>query len=252
MKKIVLLIGVFSVFFLQSSMAQKELKLKDGTTVLLNPDSTWSYKPVYDQEIKTATGEVYKIGSNGKWIFVPAAPIAGKMTDTRKTKSYKTVKIGTQTWMAENLAFKTAKGKTWAFNDDEKNVAKYGYLYDYEAALIACPTGYRLPSEEDWNKLFDYLGGPQIAGGKMKVKDGWEEANPNTSNWSGFSIVGAGFKHGEGGGFDNLTTSVAYWSSTPSSDPEKVVGFNFAFHTELAFRNEYKKDMGLSIRCIKK
>jgi uncharacterized protein (TIGR02145 family) len=83
----------------------------------------------------------------------------GQLTDKRDGKTYKTVKIGNQVWMAENLAFKPSSGNYWAYDDDNSNVAKYGYLYDWETALDVCPAGWHLPSDKEWPVLTDYLGG---------------------------------------------------------------------------------------------
>lgn len=73
-------------------------------------------------------------------------------TDTRDNKSYKTVTLGTQTWMAENLAFKADTG-CWAFNNNNEFVAKNGYLYDASSAKKSCPIGWHLPSDEEWKTL---------------------------------------------------------------------------------------------------
>jgi uncharacterized protein (TIGR02145 family) len=92
---------------------------------------------------------------------------AGTFTDPRDGKTYNTIKIGTQTWMAENLAYKAGNG-CWAYDDNPENVAKYGYLYYYETAKTVCPEGWHLPGDMEWNILVKYLGGDKVAGGKLK------------------------------------------------------------------------------------
>jgi uncharacterized protein (TIGR02145 family) len=85
-----------------------------------------------------------------------AAQVTGNFTDPRDGKTYKTVEIGTQTWMAENLAYKVEKG-CWAYDNNQSNVKTYGYLYDWKIAKEVCPSGWHLPSDSEWTILSDYL-----------------------------------------------------------------------------------------------
>jgi len=122
----------------------------------------------------------------------------GSCKDSRDGKVYATVKIGSQTWMAQNLEYRTKTG-TRAWGDDMGNVKKYGYLYDWAAAREACPKGWRLPSDADWKMLELHLGmapdefeknrkRAEGLGLKLKSATGWYE-NGNGNNGSGFNAL---------------------------------------------------------------
>jgi len=127
----------------------------------------------------------------------------GTFTDARDNHVYKWVGIGEQVWMAENLAYKPSSGNYWAYNNDQNNITIYGYLYDWETACNVCPSGWHLPSDAEWTKLTNYLGGEEIAGGKLKATTGWNSPNSGADNSSGFSGLPGGSR--DTFGFFNLT-----------------------------------------------
>ena len=106
---------------------------------------------------------------------------AGIFTDPRDGKKYRTVKIGNQTWMAENLNYHGSDGYLGLCYGDEpkqgrrkpENCRKYGRLYDKEEAQKACPSGWHLPSDKEWQTLVNFAGGNEVAGKKLKAKKGW-------------------------------------------------------------------------------
>jgi hypothetical protein len=95
----------------------------------------------------------------------------GSFTDTRDGKVYKTVKIGNQIWMAENLNYEAEGSK--CYDNNPANGQKYGRLYDWETAKKACPPGWHLPSDAEWQELVDFAGGKEIAGKKLKAVSWW-------------------------------------------------------------------------------
>jgi len=97
-------------------------------------------------------------------------------TDSRDGKTYKTVKIGEQIWMAKNLDYAVEGSKCYSNNETHCNT--YGRLYDWNMALKVCPVGWHLPSEDEWEELLNFLNGKKKLGrknvaDKLKSKSGW-------------------------------------------------------------------------------
>jgi uncharacterized protein (TIGR02145 family) len=155
---------------------------------------------------------------------------AGKdWIDTRDGKHYKTVQIGNQIWMAENLNFVTDSG-SWVYNDDLNNADIYGRLYDWETACKSCPEKWHLPTDNEWKELEIYLGMKQKEvdkignrgsdeGGKLKETgySHWQSPNENATDLYGFKALPAGLC--EDGRFYFLGTHAIYWTSTEDSIP---------------------------------
>lgn len=171
--------------------------------------------------------------------------------DSRDGKTYKYVKIGTQEWMMENFAFKADTG-CWAYDNDEANVATYGYLYTYETAKNICPDGWHIPSADECNVLIDYLGGSIKAAYKM-MEPGVEYWGNNTSdkvtNSSGFSALPGGCYMYNVSMFMYKGSFAYWWTSTEGSESDDIE----VMHTNnqvIQFR-DYHKLSGLSVRYIK-
>ncbi|TRZ52035.1 hypothetical protein D4S03_04080 [bacterium] len=134
-------------------------------------------------------------------------------TDPRDGQVYPTVQIGSQCWMQKNMNYETRD--SWCYKNKQSNCQIYGRLYDWQTALHICPRGWHLPSDAEWQKLSDYLGGKSVAGGKMKSTSDWYK-NGNGSNSSGFTALPGGYRYLYGY-FYTLTYAADFWSSTEGS-----------------------------------
>jgi uncharacterized protein (TIGR02145 family) len=180
---------------------------------------------------------------------------------------YKTVIIGRQEWMADNLKVtKYRNGQPIPFISDStvwsqwtagaymfyKHDVKHGMLYNWMVindVRKVCPVGWHVPSNAEWDTLTKVLGGEEIAGGKMKAKLHWEVPNTGATNTSGFFALPKGC-YGINGSFNGIGRNAYWWTSTDNGELSawgREVGFNDA---QLFVGHADKRD-GLSIRCIK-
>ncbi len=177
------------------------------------------------------------------------------ITDTRDGQKYIIVEIGDQTWFANNLNYET--GDSWWYNNSESNGEIYGRLYTWDTAQIACPEGWRLPSDDDWKILEIQLGMSEIAaneeswrgtieGDKMKSLSGWNN-DGNGTNSSGFNGLPGGFY---GLNYNSIGDIAGWWTSTEKSNSaawERGLEYN----SSQVFRFDPPKTFRLSVRCIK-
>jgi uncharacterized protein (TIGR02145 family) len=173
------------------------------------------------------------------------AAAQGTLVDKRDGKKYKTVEIGSQTWMAENLNYKTAD--SYCYEDNSSNCTKYGRLYTWAAANTSCPEGWHLPSVDEFKTLFRSTGGIDVAGKNLKSKKGWNEENNGIDDF-GFSALPAGSR-GHKGEFYNKGNFASFWTSTEG-------GNNWAAYMNLG-EGDYadlsgdKEGNGNSVRCLR-
>lgn len=185
--------------------------------------------------------------------------------------SYKTVKIGNQTWMAENLRVTRYRNgdllnytpEEWYWGGDngaycyylnDNNLAlTYGCLYNWWAISDPrniAPVGWHVPTEEEWNSLIAYLGGSDVAGGKMKEAGmvHWSTCNTGATNSSGFTALPGGCRDKDCH-YGEMTSSAYFWSSTQYTYGIRVYGIYNC--QEVVQPMLFSSIFGLSIRCIK-
>jgi len=153
-------------------------------------------------------------------IFMTEGGSTGTFTDPRDDQTYTTIDIGSQTWFAENLNYNTGDGNnnSWCYDNNGSNCDIYGRLYTWEAATSACPDGWHLPSDDEWTTLIDFLGGEDVAGGKMKETGTthWNSPNAGATNSSGFTALPGGYRSTNGGFYDRGSFGI-WWSATEYS-----------------------------------
>jgi len=186
---------------------------------------------------------------------------------------YHTIKIGNQVWMLENLKVthyrngdpikNITDAKLWSnttdgaycdYNNDAKNADIYGHLYNWYAVNDSrniCPIGWHIPTDEEFKTLEEYLGGNNIAGGKLKESGTkhWVSPNIGASNESGFSALPAGCRL-VNGNFLNINKDVHFWTSTERNDSGAWTRY-LSDDSQESFHHYGNKHYGFCIRCIK-
>jgi len=184
---------------------------------------------------------------------VAAEPEYGTFTDERDGKVYRTAKIGNQTWMAWNLNYKTPSG-SWCYENSADSCAKYGRLYTWDVAIKACPAGYHLPSNDEWDSLVATAGVRNVAGKKLKTKkSGWNDRKDgrgfNGTNDFGFSALPGGYRYYGDGGFGNAGYSGYWWTATV--DYSDYAYYRYVYYdSDNVYKDGYYKSEGLSVRCV--
>jgi len=183
----------------------------------------------------------------------PAAAQTVTFVDSKDKQTYKTVTIGKQTWMAQNLNYQT--DSSWCFENKANNCKKYGRLYDWKTAVTVCPVGWKLPSNQEWTVLVDYLGGREIAGKKLKSKSGWNDhkgLNGNGTDDFGFSALPGSYRSGSVGTFYGVVGNEGRWwtATTWESDADYADSRGMDYGDDMS-EYDNKKNDGLSVRCVK-
>lgn len=203
------------------------------------------------------------------------------LKDSRDGHTYKTVVIGSQTWMAENLNYDpgdvSAMGSyAWSgcYDDDVNNCSVYGRLYTWEVAMNnascargsacspagqvqgICPDGWHLPSESEWSTLFNAVGGKDVAGNELKSTSGWlsDCTGCNGNGTYGFAVLPAGGRI-EYNKFYGQGEYAYFWSSTEAEgyaiDPKySSIGFYFDIVPSVGDASPIKY-YAYSVRCLR-
>ena len=262
-----------------SSMEKSETDSSSGSSARMD-DSSSSISQVMSsssasnsEQSSDQDGSIYNASTN-------------TLTDLRDGQIYRTVKIGEQLWMAENLNYcylgptTTLDSSSFCYDNDPTNCDIYGRLYKWSAAMDSagiikgnsangcgygwectrsenvrgvCPKGWHLPKNVEWEALIAFVGGSSVAGLSLKSTNGWYERENGTSGDGldsfGFSALPAGFYYLDRS-FDSYGFNARFWSVTQS-------GYGGAYYMALfsdyddAGLDEFSKYHGASVRCIK-
>jgi uncharacterized protein (TIGR02145 family) len=258
--------AIFNIGFKKSAYSASE------GTISITDTSNNSISGTYSVTNSTnGNGESLKI-SDGKIDKVPVESFIYGIVEDYEHNQYKTLDIGSQTWMAQNLkSFIYSNGdsikEVYRYNksDSLKNI--YGLYYTWQAATNnsntemtqgACPVGWHLPSNNEWQQLLTELGGETIAGGKLMSMLSWNIPNGWADDGSGFSALGAGIHHpvSEYPDFsERMGIQTYFWSSTfYETAPGLSTAWSVALYSGAfnVLRSPYfRTDMGFSVRCIK-
>jgi len=201
----------------------------------------------------------------GKTAYDPAtmecnyisSTLSFRFTDERDGKSYKAVIIGSQTWMAENLNYASITDTlSRCYSDSVANCNKYGRLYDWATAKTACPNGWHLPANAEWDKLLRYIDGDTstyspynsyTAGKYLKAK------NCNGTDEFGFAALPGGYYRIYIGNYFGSVGSQGYWWTTLESSTNNNSAHyrNMACSEEYVELNDCSKNCLISVRCVK-
>ena len=270
-------------------------KVESSSSVILSGDSHEESSSSSSSSLKSVSSSSKQLSSssNGKngdgwsWDVPKEARLNPEiaydsMTDPRDGQIYKTVKIGDQVWMAENLNYadsiKTPSliGKSWCYANKAENCAVTGRLYTWTAAIDSvklatdadnpqdcgsgkectlpdtvqgiCPPGWHLPEKKEWDTLLTKVGGEATALKVLKSQTGWFH-DGNGSDDVGFSALPAGDRINNGNFFD-IGKLAGFWSAS-ETDYNYAKALDLGYCSNYAALGYYNKSFGFSVRCLK-
>jgi uncharacterized protein (TIGR02145 family) len=182
----------------------------------------------------------------------------------RQNHIYRTVRIDSLEWMAQNM--ESVVDSSWFFQNSKDSGYKYGRLYSWTAAMGLpdscsslyctdlikneqtgiCPTDWHLPSDDEWYAL----GGAVSSANQLKSGHGWYN-NGNGIDKLGFAALSGGYREYDGVFTHNLTSGF-WWSSTPTTELSAYRRGIDYLNEHIADRPENIKTLGFSVRCVKR
>ena len=242
------IVNVVSVEVIASGLASGQLRTMEDLATLSNQVVTSLLGLAQDvAPVSGAVATVNQVTPTSTPVATQSvtAPVAksnsNTFTDTRDGKKYRTVRIGNQTWMAENLNFE--RGGSWCYGGNNANCTRYGRLYNWDAAAEACPEGWHLPDRNEWNDMVKAAGGDNAATRLKARSPGWDGTNELA-----FSALPGGGRDSYGN-FFNVGSHGGWWSSSHGGDDAWDRGMSSGSGSVGEFQNN--KSNGYSVRCVR-
>ncbi|MDR2693882.1 MAG: hypothetical protein LBB74_06670 [Chitinispirillales bacterium] len=185
-------------------------------------------------------------------------------TDSRTGRKYRAVEIGEQTWMAENLEYQPKNGNSWCYGNDKSNCAAYGRLYDWNTATKACPAGWHLPAEREWDSLARWAGSErdmnergddyrEDAGKRLKARNGWNvwrSASGNGADKYGFSAMPGGHRAATRSDIFNNIGYYGYWWTATERSIDNAAARTMNYDDGDMSEDDGDIRYGFSVRCV--
>ena len=197
-------------------------------------------------------------GGDGSSNLMNADVDENVLRDSRDGQTYKTVQIGSQIWMAENLNYKTEG--SYCYEDDASNCKIYGRLYTWETAMTVCPEGFHLPNRAEFDTLFQAVGGKKNASTQLKATSLWMEHDGESGNGTdayGFAALPGG-ERGRAGKYYSLGYDAMFWNSSEDNEylnaqfPGVFAGYMILMNKySNASQGDFYKEYAYSVRCVK-
>lgn len=181
--------------------------------------------------------------SNDDDVNIPNPETPTSFTDPRDGQVYDIVKIGNQTWFAQNLNYDSQNQQSACYEDEYTNCFIYGRLYTGNEAQTVCPEGWHLPSVDEWQILVDYIGGINVA--HILLAPGATLQGEPVN----FNLLPA--SRSLAGNDSYLGTRGYYWTSTDPGLPDSFNHVRYELNNEISLNGGGSQTILESCRCIK-
>lgn len=269
MFRCILIFTLTLLFLLSSVQVKSQEKLEIAGAIQVGKSSSVAPAPGTIQW----SGSDLIVWNGSKWIsLTTGVAFEGEISDS-DGNLYRTIQIGTQFWMAENLrtsryadssiilqvnnyqSWQAMTDGAWCWYDTSMVYdIPYGKLYNWYAVTDSrglCPSGWHLPTDADWTTLTNFLGGETVAGGKLKEAGlaHWLAPNVGATNESGFTGLPGGFRESNGN-FYEIGGYGSWWTNTVY---QTIFAWYRNFYTINAevLRNPAQQNTGRAVRCVK-